>query len=101
MNDKLMKAYHFYKAQCARFIIFFRVGDHYKAFYEDAMILNQELGPPIIDDCVTYHKDKILEVMGVMADHDLPVRTISRKNKNGEYDIPDMSEIMSEYQIDY
>lgn len=101
MDKNIIEAYSYYKKEYAPFIIFFQINNNYKAFFEDAEVLNRMLGLPIINNCVTCHSDEIFEVLSVMYQQNLSAKLISYRGETGQHEFPCISQIIQEETNDY
>ena len=101
MNDKTTEAYNYYKKQHTPFIIFFRVGDSYRAFFEDASKISALTGSPMADEAVAFPCGRILDVVALLAEKGLMSKIISVRNETGEFAIPDVKNIDMESEMDY
>ncbi len=100
MNKNATEAHRFYKEQYAPFIIFFRVGNFYNAYLEDAQNISSTLGIPIKDGCVKVPSDQILDIVGTLSQSGFHSKIITYRNDNGRYTIPDVTRLKKEMEMD-
>ena len=101
MNRNLVEAYSYYKEKYAPFIIFFRINNECRAYFDDAKLLNQKLGASLTDDYVSYPYDDILDVISEIHIHGIKAKIISYKSQSGRFDIPDIQQIKDMEGEDY
>lgn len=101
MNRNLVEAYSYYKEKYAPFIIFFRINNECRAYFDDAKLLNQKLGASLTDDYVSYPYDDILDVISEIHCHNITAKIVSYKNASGRYDLPDIQQIKDLESADY
>jgi hypothetical protein len=101
MNRNLVEAYSYYKEKYAPFIIFFRIGNECRAYFDDAKLLNQIVGASLIDGYVTYPYDDILDVVSEIYYYNISAKVISYKTPSGQYGIPDINEIINGEKEDF
>jgi DNA mismatch repair ATPase MutS len=107
-SNKIM-AYCYYQQQYPGAVIFFRVGDNYEVYQEDAGIVAQ-----IIDvqteisgtgheavASVRFPVGKGHEYALLLTRHNITVKMISQRNEAGSFDVPDVDQIESDRESDY
>ena len=67
MNQIEIEVYNYYKKLYAPLIIFFRVGELYKAFKDDSCVVASALNLPVENDSVSLEAGVILDVVGELA----------------------------------
>lgn len=101
MNRNLVEAYSYYKEKYAPFIIFFRIDNECRAYFDDAKLLNQTIGASLIDGYVSYPYDDILDVVSEMHHHNISAKIVTHKTSSGRYILPDIDHIKRAEKEDY
>lgn len=101
MNTKLVEAYDYYKSLYAPRFIFFRVNNECRAYFEDAQAIHQELDVPMVDGCVAFSYDDILDVISTLGKHGLGGVIISQRDGFGKFNVPDVAQIKMDLDMDY
>jgi DNA mismatch repair ATPase MutS len=100
-----VRAYCYYKEQYPQSVIFFRVGNDYEAYREDAVTVNKivgiEFGQTMSEKKVKFSMNKGSDYISLLTSQDIAVKTISQRNQNGDFDIPDVDLIINDKEIDY
>jgi DNA mismatch repair ATPase MutS len=103
-NAKL-QAYCYYKEQYPQSVVFFRIGDNYEAYREDAVTVNKIVGVEFEqmtpEKEVKFLIDKEFDYISLLASHNIEVKIISQRNQTGDFDIPDVDLIINDKEIDY
>lgn len=103
IDERIKKVYSFYKNLYPIPIVMFRVGDYYHTYFGDAKKLCLTLCPeriqPYIEFSVEY--TSMSDFIRRCYDKGLIIRTISYRNKFGEYVLPDVEIIASDQENDY
>lgn len=105
MGSKKIEAYSYYKQQYPDTLIFFRVGDYYEAYQEDAATVGALLGMQALneDDLIkiVVPVREIFDFVAVLATYNIITKLISRRDESGGFDIPDIDKIKYDQEIDY
>ncbi len=100
MNTNATEAYRYYKGLYSPFIIFFRIGNSYRAFHDDAELVSEALGVPIDNGCAELPAEGILDAIGKLSESGHQSKTVTYRNESGEYDIPDVELLKQEKEAD-
>ena len=109
MENNILKAYKFFKAENPSFLLLFRIHDNYEAFEEDARLLasvatlpveNQQVGQNTILK-VAFSFKEIRHYLSLLKEKEIAIKTITSLNSSGEYDMPDVDQILSDREADY
>lgn len=102
MNNRLLEAYAYYRKQYPSQAIVFKRGTVYYICCEKAVFPDMEF-EHLQNDFYLYRNEAFTDdkVFDLFKNAHLPVRVISYLNKNKEYDIPDINQIISEKEEDY
>lgn len=110
MGNMNVEAYLYYKQEHPGTVIFFRVGDDYEAHQEDAIIAGPIIGVQV-DNIpsdgnsavarISFPIEKVYDYASLLAFQNIPTKIISRRDKNGKFDIPDVKETKRDQEIDY
>lgn len=103
MDSKNIEAYNYYKQQYPGTVIFFRVGNNYEAYQEDAKIVSPIIGeePGSNMNKISFPTDKVYDFIALLANHNITTKLISYRNENGDFDVPDIEKIKYDQEIDY
>ena len=102
MNQKAIEAWNYYKKMFPSFHIFFRQGDTYKVFGDDAENVSDALGVPLVDGEVTFPADTILDTVSKLYESGIVAKLISYRtgDEDSQYEIPDVAELDKERKAD-
>lgn len=109
MGSKNIKAYCYYKQQYPETVIFFRVGNNYEIYQEDAERVSKIVGIDTEEFLqnqessvkVKFPADMAYEYTSVLASHNIVIKMISHRNENNEFDVPNIDELQMDKEIDY
>jgi DNA mismatch repair ATPase MutS len=108
MGSGNIKAYCYYKQQYPETVVFFRVGNNYEIYQEDAKRVGKIIGLDTEDFMqdqessakLKFPIDIAYEYAFALASHNIVIKMISQRNQDGEFDVPDIDELQMEKEID-
>lgn len=101
MNQNQIEAYKVYKTEYPRYIILFLIDKQYEAYFEDATAISSILGTATQDDTITLPADNVLDYVAAISTEDHPVKIVAARNAGGKREVPDVSGINEERELDY
>lgn len=106
MNGEVKRAYAYFKAQHPESILLFRVKDSYVAYFEDAESVSKILAGSNLkfstsSQTVSFPSDQVYDYMSFIGDSGVAIRLVEQRNADGEFDIPDVTQIQNDIEADY
>lgn len=106
MNGEVNRAYAYYKERTPDSILLFRVKDMYEAYFADADKIGLLFGGTQFKfetrpQTVSLQSDQIFDCLAFLGDAGVSARLIECRNDDGEFDIPDVSRLKREKEMDF
>lgn len=100
--NQVMEAYSYYKAIHKDCCIFFRIGNSYIAFFDDAKLVASllRISCDNSEKCVVPN-DNVLDYVEKLYHDGVVCKLISYRNASGDYVLPDIEQIKSDKTEDY
>lgn len=101
---KVLDAYMYYNARYPLEVVFYRTGDFYKPFMPDIDKISAhmpEWATSAQKDSYLVPVEKALDFVVSAHHHGLQIRLVECLNDLGEYDVPDIENIIMEAETDY
>jgi DNA mismatch repair ATPase MutS len=105
-NNAKIRAYCYYKEQYPQPVIFFRVGNDYEAYLEDAVTVSKmvsgiKLEQTKLGNIIKFSISQEFDYISSLASYGITIKTINQRNQIGNFDVPDVDLIINDKEIDY
>lgn len=110
MNNKEIAVYKHYKSLYGSMLLLFRVRNNYEAYFDDAKSISAKLNIQLHTEKseVDIHTSKVyipasnvLDVISGLSNEGYEFKLIQQRNETGEFDLPDINQLIREQNMDY